>query len=350
MPIPLLFNLNQNRSSQSEDGIEKTPPVEGNSDMDINDREAVIPEPLMDWLIKVRKRQSELEAKGYQINVPSVREALEVMTRMYVTGIPVIDKLQDAHIPGPDGLVPVRIYHPEPARPLPVALFFHGGGHMGGSVGVYDAISRKLALAARRIIVSVEYRLSPEHPYPAGLQDALACTRQVLETLRDLSITHEPKLALIGDSAGAAMSATISHLLQAEPEVILERQVLIYPSLDYTMSRPSMEENGRGYFLELSRIQWMLDAYLKNYKGDRRLMSPLFMEPAARYPQSLVITCGFDPLRDEGFEYVDKLRASGIPTTHLHMSGMIHAYLNLEDLVPAACQRTYAAIGDFLKD
>lgn len=318
--------------------------------MGTSDREAGIPRPLMDWLKRVRKHQADLAAKGHRIDVPSVRESLEALTRMFVTRIPEVAMTRDSKISGIEGTLPIRIYHPEPDRPLPVGLFFHGGGHMAGSIEVYDAICRKLALATERVVVSVAYRLSPEHPYPAALQDATASARQVLGSLRELSIPHQGRLALIGDSAGAALSATISHLLQSEPEVSIERQVLIYPSLDYTLSRPSMRENGEGYFLELGRIRWMLDAYLKNFNGERHRISPLFMEPPARYPQTLIITCGFDPLRDEGFEYVDKLRASGIPVTHLHLPEMIHAFLNLEDLAADACRKAYAAIGYFLKD
>jgi acetyl esterase/lipase len=251
-------------------------------------------------------------------------------------------------IPGPDYPVPVRIYHPAPGHALPVALFLHGGGHVAGNVAMYDPIARKLALAARQVVVAVEYRLAPECPYPAALIDAMVCAKRIFRALGQRGLNYEPRLALIGDSGGRALSATAAHRAQFEPGLRIARQVLIYPSLDYTLSWPSVTACGEGCLLERSRILWLFDAYFQ-HQENRREVSPLFMDPlTADYPPTLVITPQWDPLRDEGSAYVERLQAHGVDARRLPMPGLVHAYLNLEDLVPEACRQTYDAIGSFL--
>jgi acetyl esterase/lipase len=257
--------------------------------------------------------------------------------------------VRDEVIPGPDYPVPVRIYHPDPGQALPAALFIHGGGHVAGNVAMYDASARKLALAARRVTVAVEYRLAPECPYPAGLNDTMTCAKQLFGTLDQLDLGYMSRLALIGDSGGGALSATIAHRAQYEPGLDIERQVLIYPSLDYTLSKDSVAAFGEGCLLERQRILWLFDAYLRNHEN-RRAVSPLFMDLTRDYPPTLVITPQCDPLRDEGIAYVRRLEQHGIAARHLLMPGLVHAYLNLEDLVPEACRCTYEAIGRFLRD
>jgi acetyl esterase/lipase len=279
--------------------------------------------------------------------VTNAREAFDALTRTFVTERPELALVRDDLIPGPDYLVPVRVYHPAPAEQRPVALFLHGGGHMSGSVSIYDPIARKLALATGNIMVAVEFRLAPECPYPAALKDAMACAKQVFRCLQGQGLPYAEQLALIGDSGGGALCATIAHLAQFEPGLHIDAQALIYPSLDYSLSQPSVRENGEGYLLERERILWMFDSYLQGQQN-RRDLSPLFMDVLPDFPRTLVVTADFDPLRDEGAAYVRRLRAQGIDAEHKPMGGMIHAYLNLENLVPEACRDTYAAIGAFL--
>jgi acetyl esterase/lipase len=310
-------------------------------------REAAIPAPLRDWLALLAEAKRRALECGYRPTVTNARESLDGMTRRYVTQAPELWMVRDDAIAGPDHQVPVRVYHPHPGRALPVALFVHGGGHVAGGVSLYDPIARKLAIASSRIVVSVEYRLAPECPYPAGLNDVMACAKRVFRCLGGLDLPYEPRLALVGDSGGGALCATVSHLGQWEPGLAIERQALIYPSLDYTLTQPSAVENGVGYLLERERILWMFDAYLQNAEN-RRSVSPLFMDLTDRYPPTLMVTAGFDPLRDEGVAYLGRLRGQGIRCEHLHLPGLVHAYLCLENLVPDQCARTYEAIGAFL--
>jgi acetyl esterase len=311
------------------------------------DRDAAIPQPLRDWLQTVRAAKAAALAGGYRITIVNTRETFEGITRGLVTERPEVALVRDDVIAAPGYPVPVRIYHPAPDEPRPVALFLHGGGHVSGGVAMYDPLVRKLALATGRIIVSVEYRLAPECPYPAGLMDCMAAAKRVHRCLDGLDLPHAPNLALIGDSGGGALAASIAHLAQFEPGLAIEALVLLYPSLDYTLSQPSVMENGEGYVLERERMLWMFDSYLLGQQN-RRDISPLFMDITPAFPRTLVVTAEFDPLRDEGAAYVQRLQEHGIAAERLHMPGLLHAYLNLEDLVPEQCRETYAALGAFL--
>lgn len=310
---------------------------------------AAIPEPLRNFLAEVRELKRRRVEAGYRHTATNAREAMEAMTRRYVTRIPHVPMIRDELVPGHEYLVPVRLYLPAPGEERPVALFAHGGGHVGGSVSVYDAIARKLALASGWTIASVEYRLAPECPYPSALKDLMACIKGIFDVLRraEPPIPFAPRLALIGDSGGGALCASAAHLAQYDPDVCLERQVLIYPSLDYSLSQPSVLENGEGLLLERARILWYFDCYLRQAEN-RRAVSPLFMDLSPGYPRTLVATAEFCPLRDEGLAYVERLRGAGIACEHLGFPGQIHAFLNLEDLDPETCADLYRRIGDFL--
>jgi acetyl esterase/lipase len=312
-----------------------------------DERDAATPQPLREWLESWRAARAAAHANGYRRTATNAREAFDTVIRSLVTERPEVALVRDDVIPAPAYAVPVRIYHPAPDEARPVALFLHGGGHVAGSVATYDPIARKLALATGRVIVAVEYRLAPECPYPAALTDSMACAKGVFRCLSGQEMRHAPRLALIGDSAGAALCATLSHLAQHEPDVEVEAQALLYPSLDYTLAQPSVLENAEGYLLERERILWLFDNYLQGQEN-RRAVSPLFMDITERYPRTLIVTVAFDPLRDEGIAYAERLREHGIATEHKPMSGLVHAYLNLEDLVPEACAETYTAVGRFL--
>jgi acetyl esterase len=298
-------------------------------------------------LVEVARARGEA---GFQHTPESAREALKALTQRLVTQSPEIRSVREGAIPSPSYPVPVRLYHPAPEERLPVALLVHGGGGVAGSIDVYDPIARKLALASRRLVVSVEYRLAPENPHPAGLEDVLACIRGVFGWLHDNfpDIDFEPRLALVGDSGGAGLCAGAAHRPQERRGQSIDRMVLIYPSLDYTLSLPSVDENGQGYFLERERIEWLLDRFFPP-GTDRRAQSPAFMPVPPDFPPTLVATAGYCPLRDEGIAYVKRLKDAGVPSVHLPHPSLIHAFLNMEDLVPDACQDLYARTGAFLR-
>ncbi|NAW86245.1 alpha/beta hydrolase [Photobacterium halotolerans] len=299
------------------------------------------------WLDAYHQGLTQLMQSGYVATVEAIRDGLSNLTATCVTDSPHIARVLDTCVAEHTQAVPVRIYHPAPDRPLPVIVFLHGGGHMAGSVAVYDPICRKLSKTTQHIVVSVDYRLAPEWPYPNGLSDASIVIEQIWPLLEQQKLAYLPTLTLIGDSGGGAMVATLSADYQDHPDVSIDNQVLIYPSLDYTMSRPSVAANGKGLFLQQDKMQWYFDQYFQHGE-DRQAASPLFMAKSGRMPRTLMITAEFCPLRDEGVAYVQQLSALGVDTEHFHLDDMIHAYLNLESLVPGQCGATYQKIADFL--
>lgn len=299
---------------------------------------------LESWLTQLNTLVADQQARGVQATPATVREGLATMTATLVSQSPTLPWVADTEV----GAVPVRLYDPAPQQEKNLCLFFHGGGHLAGSVEVYDPICRKLAAASGQLVVSVEYRLSPEHPWPQGLNDCLEVTRHIWPVLERQQRRVRRRLFLAGDSGGGAYAASISAQAQQDPQLNIDGQILIYPSLDYTLSQPSVTENGRGYLLERPRIEWYFDHYFQHGE-DRRAASPLYLPITAGLPPTLMITAGFCPLRDEGLAYLEKLRAAGVPCQHRHYPDMIHAYLNLEDLVPEACADTYQTIARFMQ-
>lgn len=315
-----------------------------------------IQKPLPQTLHKLLAQADELRAlqrtQGFEYTPIGMRESLEAMTRRFVTRAPEMPYVRDTLVREPDEAdypVPVRIYHPRPDRALPVLVFAHGGGHMAGSVSVYNLIAGKLAAASERILVSVDYRLAPECPYPSGLNDLKTVIRQLYPTLQRLGVLHVRKLAVAGDSGGGAITASAVHQIAREEGVSIDRQLLIYPSLDYTMSFESMDSLGEGYLLERERVAWLFDQYFQHGE-DRSEASPMFMPLPRHYPKSMIVTAGYCPLRDEGFAYAERLRGAGVEVENLHFPNMIHAFLNLEELVPDECRDFYEASGAFLRN
>ena len=299
------------------------------------------------WLADLHKQIEVLKANGYKATAIGAREGVVNVTRSFIKESPAIAWVNDELVYGPEYAVPVRIYHPKPQEALPVAVFYHGGGHAAGSVQVYDPICRKIALASEHIVVSVEYRLSPENPYPQGLMDAFTAARGVWDALDRRKLNYTEKLSLIGDSAGGALAASVTSRAQFEHGLNIANQVLIYPCLDYTLRQPSMEENADGYFLTRERIGWYFDNYF-HHSEDRYQASPLYGQFTSGLPRTLVVSAGFDPLRDEAAQYVEKLKEAGIPHEHIFYDDLVHAFLFMEDMLKEECASLYSAIGRFL--
>ncbi|WP_068038678.1 alpha/beta hydrolase [Psychrobacter sp. P11G5] len=260
--------------------------------------------------------------------------------------------------------VPVRLFYPSlpdasikqtEQTPPPVMLYFHGGGGTAGSVSVYHQILCRLAKHTGHIIVAPEYRLAPENPYPCAQNDA--CT--ALLGLNKLLARHHistNELVIAGDSHGGAL---VTNLLR-DPRIIesgiindISAQVLIYPSVDFTMSCPSIEKYANGYLLSQARISWYFDQYFQHnfqHDEDRQAKSALFAssDELAHQPPALIINAAIDPLYDEGVAYAAKLSEAGVETQHITYDKVIHAYLNMENLNPDICKQTYQAISEFL--
>ena len=302
---------------------------------------------LQGWLYDLNISMKAFLETGFKQTPTNAREGLANLTMLLVTDRTEISWVQDDLVNAPDYAIPVRIYHPTPDASLPVLIYYHGGGHMAGSFTVYDPICRKIAHATEHIVVSVDYRLAPECPYPLGVNDAYNVVKNIWATLDGRGLNYQRQLSIAGDSAGGALCATVAHNSQHDEGVDIRRQAMIYPSLDYTLTLDSIEENAEGYLLQKEKLIWYFDNYFQ--KGEnRKSVSPLYMEFTNQLPETLVITAEFCPLRDEGIAYVEKVKSTGLYVEHFHFDNMIHAFLNLESLVKDECETVYRKIGEFL--
>lgn len=289
-----------------------------------------------------------LQAQGFTPNVINAREGLAGLTFQYVTRRQEVAQVLDDTVASLNGgyAVPVRIYHPDPQTALPVLVYFHGGGGVVGSVSVYDQICRRIAVSTRYIVVAPEYRLAPENPYPAAQDDAATVMQGIEALLETKGVQFTPQFAIGGDSAGGSICTNLLRRRREERGDIAA-QVLLYPSVDFTMTQPSVDTYGTDYLLTAERMRWYFAQYLHDHQ-DRREMSPLHNPLPDDMPPTLVVNAPYDPLADEGRAYAEKVAASGAESKHIEIDGVIHAFLNMEDLCPEACAETYAAMAEFL--
>ncbi|MFB6108078.1 MAG: alpha/beta hydrolase [Haloplanus sp.] len=263
----------------------------------------------------------------YRLSLP---EARATYRRLSVPDEPPdeVAAVAERTVPGPDGAVPVRIYRPDGDGPFPALVFYHGGGWMLGGLDTHDALCRALTNAAACVVVSVEYRLAPEHPFPAGLEDCYAATRWVASHADELG-TVPDSLAVAGDSAGGTLAAGVSLLARDRETPTVDYQVLAYPPTDYAFDTDSYEENAQGYFLTRRDMERFWTGYLRSDADGRHpYASPLRARPADLPPTS-VVTAGFDPLRDDGRALADRLETAGVPTRHVEYGDVIHGFMTM---------------------
>lgn len=254
---------------------------------------------------------------------------------------PAMAEVRDLQVPGPHGPIPLRLYRPEGvAAPAPVLVYYHGGGWTIGDLDTHDVLCRELALGAGCVVAAVDYRLGPEHRFPAAVDDAAAATRWVQSHAAELGIDAQ-RLAVGGDSAGGNLAAVVSLLLRddsGESDAPAPRlQLLIYPATDMRAVAPSHTSNGQGYVLTRDSINYFRSHYIDDaasYEDWRA--SPLLHKDLSRLPPALIITAGFDPLRDEGRQYADALSAAGTPTQYIGFERQIHGFITMGKLIDEA--------------
>ena len=231
---------------------------------------------------------------------------------------------------GPHGAIPLRLYRPigSPADAmLPGLVYYHGGGWVIGDLDTNDTLCRELANGAGCAVVAVDYRLGPENRFPAGVDDCIAATRWVRANAADLGI--DPLLLAVGgDSAGGNLAAVVTIALRDAGDPPLAFQLLIYPATDMRRTAPSHTSNGQGYVLTSDTIAYFHDHYITDAAHDLDWRaSPLLHPDLSRLPPALVLTAGFDPLRDEGLAYADALAAAGNTTSYVCFDRQIHGFI-----------------------
>lgn len=241
--------------------------------------------------------------------------------------------VEDRTVPGPDGPIPVRLYSLGAGPSLPVLVYFHGGGWVTGDLALVDSLCRALVNRAACAVLSVDYRLAPEHPWPAGLEDCFAAVRWVAEHAGELGL-NSARLAVGGDSAGGNLAAAVCLKARDRGGPPIAFQALLCPILDCSFDTASYRENGEGYFLTAATMHWFWDQYLAGRAdGSDPAASPLRASDLTGLPPALIITAEFDPLRDEGEAYGARLEAAGVPVTVRRWEGQIHAFLTMGLLV-----------------
>jgi acetyl esterase len=282
-----------------------------------------------------------LDEVGYPppaaLSVGAARERSDVYPEVHDgDDPPAVGSVRDLAVPGPGGAVPVRIYAPAAARPVPTMVYFHGGGWVLGGLDSHDDVCRRWVDAAGHVVVAVDYRRAPEHPFPAAVADARAATAWAADRV-DLLGGDPEALCVGGDSAGGTLAAAVALAARDHGGPDLAHQVLVYPVTDHAFDTDSYRENAEGYFLTRESMRWFWDRYLRSpLDGANPYASPLRAPSLSGLPPATVLTCGFDVLRDEGRAYADRLAAAGVPVTRLDRDDQIHGFLSFAHHVDAA--------------
>ena len=237
-----------------------------------------------------------------------------------------VGKIINRTIDGPAGEIPIRMYIPDGEGPFPAFIYCHGGGWVIGNLDIVDVPCRRIANQAHCIVISVDYRLAPEHKFPAAIEDAYAAVEWTANNAQSLQIDPN-RIAVGGDSAGGNLAAAAALMARDKNGPSIVQQVLLYPVTHYAFDTKSYAENADGYFLTKAAMKWFWNHYLHSEQdGKHPYASPLLAEDLTGLPPALVITAGFDPLRDEGKAYADRLKSAGIPVETMHYESMIHGF------------------------
>ncbi len=269
------------------------------------------------------------------LSPPEARLVAQALAGLHGAPQP-IAKIDNRSIPGPAGELPLRIYTPTGRGPFPVLVFFHGGGWVIGDLETVDGTCRALANAAGCVVVSVDYRLAPEHKFPAAPEDTYAATQWVAANAASIN-ADRARIAVGGDSAGGNLAAVTAQMARDRGGPQLVFQLLIYPVTDGACDTASHHDNADGYLLTKDMMQWFWNHYVRS-DADRHnpMASPLRAQSLHGLPPALVLTAEFDPLRDEGEAYAARLREAGVPVQQTRYDGMIHGFFGMGSVIDQA--------------
>ncbi|MFB6270595.1 MAG: alpha/beta hydrolase [Halobacterium sp.] len=260
---------------------------------------------------------------------------------------PAVGRVADRTVPGPeDNDVPVRLYRPEGDGPFPTVVFFHGGGFVLGGLASHDLFCRHLARESDCVVMAVDYRLAPEHPFPAAVRDAYAAVEWAADNPDALAGTGQ--LAVVGDSAGGNLAAVCALIATERDGPDVDYQYLIYPGVGVEDGQASVEEHA-GKVLSQGDLEWMRDCYYGNWVHERNpYADPTNAADVSGVAPATVLTAGHDPLRDGGRRYADQLEADGVPTRHVEYGDMIHGFATM--LSMPELDRAHEAVADVASD
>jgi acetyl esterase len=276
------------------------------------------------------------------------RQAIDVMFAAFRGERAAVGKAEDRKLPGPAGEVPVRIYTPSGRGPFGILVYFHGGGWVIGNIETHDGLCRDLTNQAGVVTVSVDYRLAPEHKFPAGPEDCYAVTKWVGANAALLN-GDAARIAVGGDSAGGNLSAVVTLMARERGGPKIAYQALIYPATDAANDTPSQKEFGKdGYILSKADMEWFYGHYLKAGDAANPLASPARAKDFHGLPPALILTAAYDPLRDEGEAYGEALRKAGVPVKISRYEGVCHGFVSMAAAIDAG-KKAVAEIASELK-
>lgn len=248
-----------------------------------------------------------------------------------------VASVENLHIPGPEGEIPIRIYMPQAEAPRPAMVYFHGGGWVVCDLDTHDVVCRAIAHRAEAVVVSVDYRLAPDHKFPAAVTDAYAATEWVAANVERLGINPE-RISVGGDSAGGNLGTVVSMLSREKKGPPIALQALVYPVTDLSsFDTPSYREFAEDHHLSRAQMEWFRAHYLASPEdGVNPYASPLLALDLRGLPPALIITAECDPLRDEGEAYAKRLEEAGVAVTCTRYAGMIHPFFSQAGAIPQA--------------
>ena len=293
----------------------------------------------LDPLVKayLDKSAATPRLRAWDMTPDQVRQAfVGIMQQTGPKDVPV-GRIENFTIPGPAGAMRARGYTPVAAvGPQPALIFFHGGGFVAGGLETHDGLCRQLVADGGFKLIAVEYRLAPEHPYPAAVEDAWAASLWIEQNGAQLGVDGG-RLAVGGDSAGGMLAAIVTQMAKEKGGLKLAFQLLLFPNTQVGGDTSSLNEFAVGYFLERRTIDHLTSLYLPpSVDRNAPAVSPLRARDFSGLPSAYVMLAGFDPLHDEGLAYAEKLRAAGVKVTIADYPDLVHAFVYLQTVLPQA--------------
>lgn len=285
----------------------------------------------------------------HQMAPQEARDAYRTAVQLFGGTADPVAKVEDRTVAGPHGTIPIRLYTPAGNPPFAAMVLIHGGGWVVGDIELNDICARALANSAGCVVVSPDYRLAPEHLYPAAVDDCYVVTKWTHDNAASIGVNPR-QIGVGGDSAGGNLAAAVTLMARDRGGPPLAFQLLIYPVTDYNFDNASYRDCGGGENgLSTPDMRYFWDLYLPNAAaGAEVYASPLRAKDLKGLPPAHVITAEFDPLRDEGEQYVQKLKAAGVPVTHHRYAGAIHGFWSLAGIMDQG-KESYAEAGAALK-